>query len=67
MHTKTLGFHNFPPYPEAEPRGILLIKITNFTMREKKLVYDKDSDIFQPYLHVTDKQHKCSAGIPKTW
>ncbi len=27
MHTKTLGFLNFPPYPGAEPRGILLIKL----------------------------------------
>ena len=26
MHTNALGFHNFPPYPEAELRGILLIK-----------------------------------------
>ena len=27
MYTKTLGFLNFPLYPEAEPRGNSMIKI----------------------------------------
>ncbi|HEC45135.1 MAG TPA: hypothetical protein ENI20_20205 [Bacteroides sp.] len=30
---KPLGFLNFPLYPEAEPRGILLIKVSGFSLK----------------------------------
>lgn len=45
MHTKTLGFHNFPPYPEAESRGILLIKTSNYSISE---MIERDNRTHRP-------------------